>query len=302
MLQELKEAKKINDGSLNDKDLARIRNYYALAVPAILGEACCLLRGKKMSVKERLSSTYQGALSALSDDFFDEKEVAESHFAELVMNPEKAIAANAAETLLLSFIKKVLENSPDPELMRQQAVKVFKAQAQSMKQTSEDIQRSEIEEITWLKGGNSFLLYRYAFSPSPAKPEEEMWYRLGGLMQLGNDIFDIYRDSVAGIRTLMTTATKVDEVRSIYLIRWKEIVDLAGKTDYNTRNIKAFLRYISLINSRVHVCLEMLVKLEKKSKMNFNPKKYTRKELICDMGTPGNLMKAMICHFNARPC
>ena len=69
----LDEAKKINDGNLEENDLKKITGYYGLAVPAILGEAFCTLRGKKMTDKERLASTCQGAMTGLGDDFFDKQ-------------------------------------------------------------------------------------------------------------------------------------------------------------------------------------------------------------------------------------
>lgn len=44
---------KLNDGTLDDRDIQKIFNYYGLAVPAILGEAFCLLNGTKMTERER---------------------------------------------------------------------------------------------------------------------------------------------------------------------------------------------------------------------------------------------------------
>ena len=41
------EATALNDGSLDEADLKKLRGYYGLAVPAVLGEAFCALRGKR---------------------------------------------------------------------------------------------------------------------------------------------------------------------------------------------------------------------------------------------------------------
>ena len=68
----LDEALHSNDGSLNKKDFNKITKYYGLAVPAILGEAFCKLNGIEFTELERKTTTYQGALTGLFDDFFDD--------------------------------------------------------------------------------------------------------------------------------------------------------------------------------------------------------------------------------------
>jgi hypothetical protein len=47
----------VNDGSIEEEDIKKITDYYGLAVPAILGEAICILRNKEMTSNERLVST-----------------------------------------------------------------------------------------------------------------------------------------------------------------------------------------------------------------------------------------------------
>lgn len=61
----LADAKQSNDGSLDASDFKKITHYYGLAVPAILGDSICALRGFKMTKKERLALTYQGAMTGL---------------------------------------------------------------------------------------------------------------------------------------------------------------------------------------------------------------------------------------------
>src|SRR5450432_2616068 len=63
----LESARRTNDGSLDENDFRKITRYYGLAVPAILGESFCVLRGEKMTVKERMAGTCQGAMTGLFD-------------------------------------------------------------------------------------------------------------------------------------------------------------------------------------------------------------------------------------------
>ncbi|MBK8494377.1 MAG: hypothetical protein IPL50_04655 [Chitinophagaceae bacterium] len=53
-------AKKEADGSLDENDIKKITGYYGLAVPAVLGEAFCVLRGEPMTGKERLGRYLPG--------------------------------------------------------------------------------------------------------------------------------------------------------------------------------------------------------------------------------------------------
>ena len=48
----ISEAVATNDGSLDEDDFNKIRNYYGFGVPAIVGEGICSLRGQKMTETE----------------------------------------------------------------------------------------------------------------------------------------------------------------------------------------------------------------------------------------------------------
>src|SRR5688572_18107933 len=67
----LSKARDQNDGTLTESDFKKITHYYGWAVPAILGEAFCVLNAIPMTEQERWSSTCQGAMTGLFDDFFD---------------------------------------------------------------------------------------------------------------------------------------------------------------------------------------------------------------------------------------
>ena len=106
---------------------------------------------------------------------------------------------------------------------------------------------------------------------------------MGGLMQFGNDIFDIYKDCQHKIDTLITTASKVKDVR----VAFKEMMKSSFATVYSTRhtpkNIRKFLRLFSM--SLCARCFVFLDQLEKKEKQTgqFTPYGYARKDLVCDM-------------------
>ena len=85
--KDITEAKRSDDGTLDEQDFDKIKNYYGFGVPAIVGESFCTLRGKKMSEKERTACTYQGALTGLYDDFFDKTNLTDDQIKSMMNDP-----------------------------------------------------------------------------------------------------------------------------------------------------------------------------------------------------------------------
>ena len=294
---DLAAAKKINDGSLEEDDLKKIRQYYGLAVPAILGEAFCALRGKKMTQKERLTSTCQGAMTGLADDFFDKQKLSEEALVEYIERPQGIEGNTVNEKLSLQLYRNALANVPDAAAMRLRLYRVFQAQVLSKKQSRNILSIEELKDITLRKGAESLLLYRTAFG-NPLKPgEEKMLYCLGGLMQLSNDIFDIHPDLEQNIQTLVTTAKDIRALRLYYSALLKIGHQAALETNYPKKNTRQFLDIISIgIFSRCFVCLDQLQKNQSRSNNVFAPHKYKRKDLVCDMDTVANKWRSLKYH------
>ena len=153
---DIREIKKDNDNTLTEKDFKKIFTYYGSAVPAVLGEGFCLLRGKKMTDTERYKLTYMGALTGLFDDLFDEKNTEENHIKELVNNPSESVAANSHEKLFIRFYEKVLE-SGNSALVKEHLNRVYNAQVLSKGQKDPGIREEDIRYITIEKGANSSI-------------------------------------------------------------------------------------------------------------------------------------------------
>lgn len=295
ILPQLDAAKKTNDGSLDTNDFKKITDYYGLSVPAILGEAICVLRGSKMTSKERLALTYQGAMTGLFDDFFDKHDMTDEKLKMFMEKPESLTGESSAERLFLEFYKKALGYAESQELMINYLRKVYEAQIDSKKQASPGLTSKEILDITLNKGGVSVLFYRSVMSYPFHEGEEEALYKMGGLMQLGNDIFDVYKDRNNNICTPMTTAKKVNDVRTVFQSVMNSSFNSFYQTGYSTKNIKKFLRLVSMsLCSRCFVCLDQLEKKEALTEGIFAPHLYTRKDLVCDMDTASNKWKSIV--------
>ncbi len=286
------------DGSLDDNDIKKITGYYGLAVPAVLGEAFCVLRGEPMTGKERLTATCQGAMTGLGDDFFDKQRLSEQGVKDFIENPALFTGKSASEKLFLHFYKTALANAPQPAHMQQQLFKVFHAQLLSKQQDVPGLSNEVIKDITIRKGAESLLYYRTAFEHPMRKGEEKMLYCLGGLMQLSNDIFDVYKDKQNGVSTLITTASKMEDLRSYYSALLQTGTEAAYRSGYNKKRVKRFLGILSIgIFSRCFVCLDQMARNQKRTNGVFEPGAYSRKDLVCDMDTAGNKFRSLRYHM-----
>jgi len=290
---DIEKSKLNNDNTLTDKDYSKMTGYYGFAVPALLGEGFCILRGRDMSEKERYGITYLGALTGLFDDFFDDHNLSKKHILEMINKPDEELAQNSNQKLFIKFCQIALKNSEDADQVKNIAFKVYDAQVASHKQLLTETTEEEIAKITMDKGGLSLLFYRSVFEDDISENEENMILCLGGIGQLENDIFDIYKDYQHGVRTLATLTTKINELRQTYISLMEETFKLVHQTDYNPKNKRKFLRFISLIICRGFVCFDFLEKNELRTNSKFSLNQYEKKDLICDMGKLSNNIKLL---------
>jgi hypothetical protein len=294
----LNDAKVGNDSSLEESDFKKITHYYGLAVPAILGEAICALHGKEFTTKQRLAGTCQGGMTGLFDDFFDKQQLTETQLQQFIENPIMITPGTSAEKLFLQFYNTALQNCLSTTVMLKQLYKVYDAQVQSKLQAKPGLTEQQIKDITIKKGGESLLFYRTAFEFELTEAERKMLFELGGVMQLANDIFDVYKDYIAGIHTLMTTTQKVNDVRVVFMEWLQKGQALAYAVGFPPKNVHRFLEIISIgIFSRCFVCLNHLEKAEATTNNIFTPATYNRQQLICDMDKVLPILQSIKYHI-----
>ena len=298
----LKNTLATNDGSIDDQDTRKINSYYGLAVPAILGEAFCILRGTNMTNKERLASTAQGAMTGLFDDFFDKDYLSDNAVENIIHQKNNQGNKKTNQLLFDRFYKTALDNVPDKKLMVEALLDVYRAQVSSKLQLNQDIPTNELLNITMHKGGSSVLFYRTAFFPEVSGKEKTLINNLGAMMQLGNDIFDVYKDRESGINTLVTLTHNINEVRTILKTRLQEYYSAAYELGYPEKNTRLFLNILSIaIFSRCFVCLDQLENNERLTGNQFIVSAYSRKQLICDMDKKINMLRSAKKHICEMP-
>jgi hypothetical protein len=288
---------KDNDGSLDEHDFLKIMKYYGFGVPAIVGEGFCTLRGKPMTDKERIASTGQGVITGLYDDFFDKTGMATTKIREMMKHPFSVAPESSLESIFVDYLKKIHQNLHDLSVFNDAFEMVYKVQVKSQLQRNKDVDHASLYELTLDKGGYSLLFYRSVYANPLIEGEHEAIYQVGGLMQLANDLFDVYEDSRQGINTLVTKSRKIDDLRSCYLRQRMIAMAAIRRLAYPEANKRVYLRKLSLGLSRCQVCLDQLEKLEGKNGPGFHPLHYERKELVCDMEKWRNLLRSLIYYL-----
>ncbi len=285
------------DGSVDKADVDKILKYYGLGVPAVLGEAFCMLRGTPMTKNERKCATSLGAITGLFDDFFDKHALENFEIEQLMEHPDTIVPRNDNQKLFQQNLIQALSLISLKELYLRMSRNIFKVQIESHKQKLPQISASDLESITWQKGGYSVLFYRSAMNHTLVMGEKEALYELGAAMQLGNDIFDVFKDSRDKIYTIPTTTGTVSQLRETYLRQLNKAYELVRGLDYPEKNIQRFINIVHMaVACRVFVALNQYEKLQESSHGRFLPGEYTRQELICDMEKPINIMR-MLKHF-----
>ena len=281
-----------------DIDYKRITNYYALAVSAIIGEIHCTLHRKEMTTTERRAGTFMGACSVLFDDFFDNSNLTDEYITQLINKPNDIEPGNDSVKLAIQLYGKLLEGVQHPESIQEALNAVFKEQVRSKKQKNSDLAEEEIKDINFAKGGSAFLLYRKAFGEISTHSEVKFYHILGAMMQLENDIFDVYKDRQEGIKTLVTACHDIKPVRNLYLYLINELFEGAQQLPVNPKAVAKAMRVLMLVICRGLVCLDQLEDLQKSTNNRFELMTYSRSELICDMEKPTNFMKMIHYYAN----
>ena len=119
--------------------------------------------------------------------------------------------------------------------------------------------------------------------------EIEMFYDLGGLLQMVDDIFDLYDDLHGGTITPATLCGTFEELEEKYSRETRDFFDhyyslLSSKPDFIYRLLFSF--------ARAFVCLSQFRKTEKKFNVSEIQKIafIERSEMICDMGKLTNIL------------
>lgn len=250
------------------------------------------LRGQQLNQQQKQMALLFCGLTPLFDDLLDEQHFSSEEIYRLIQKQMQR--GTLIEKLCIGLFEEMEHIQTDRSWTTrwQQAMDY---QISSQKQTEQHLSTAEIKDITSGKGGYSLLLYLDAILPGQySKSEGEAIYQMGAIIQLTNDIFDIYKDRNEGIYTLATTCSDVAALRDYYLTEVTKNIAQFKALGYKRIRVRQFLLQYQLIISRGKVALDQLLALQRRDGGKFSPDNYSRKELICDMELWTNIRKSLL--------
>lgn len=249
------------------------------------------LRGYSAASHETDTGLLLGAVTPVYDDLLDEHQLTHSqlHENQQFSNDQLANLVNLYRWLDHAVKGQI---GLKTEYLRY-LDRVISAQAQSQLQLSTQVVGKEgIVRITKEKGGSATLLYRCLLSNPLKVGEEEAIFELGALLQLMNDLFDLYKDTQAGAATLVTRCQQPSELLTLYDQQLEKVFQKFASLPYPAAQRRRTIRLILTMVSQGYVCIYQFLALQEQFG-HFEAVKYSRKQLICDMDKFGNQLSSL---------
>jgi len=278
-------------GKFSEEQKKKILDYYGLFITSFLCSSYAKLHGRSLTDAERKRATLFGILTPVGDDLFDEDKLDMESIRAITYDPQDYHATTFSANVAKEIQTFLLSDVPNKEAYLQAAKNVLEIQIETARQTDPGISITELERITYTKGAVSVIIYHQCIDDAADEQMKQVLFSIGSLYQLGNDIFDLYKDTRDNIYTLVNTCTDFTELRRNFLARVRLQNQKIMKLPYAKKNKTAFCFVMNTINARSLVALDQFVRLQKKTGKKINWWQLQRKDMIVDMEKPRNFLK-----------
>ena len=257
----------------------------------IINDSFSQLENRYTSEREKENNKLYFILASLYDDLIDEKIVSIEVLNQMFLHPEKANPKCFSETVLIDTHLILLNHVQDKQTYQKVLNDIHLAQIDSLQQLNSDISLNNILSITERKGGYSLLMCRHYIQMASNQATDNCWYQLGGMIQMTNDLYDIHKDTIAGIHTFANTQNTYEKIKANYEAQVQKYITSIAQLNYKG-SVKLKLQIkLSLIPALGYVALENLKQLQGKNEALLPFKSYPRKALIIDMEKAKNIVK-----------
>ena len=278
-------------GSFQPEQKGKIEKYYGLFITSFLCSSYKRLYGKTLTQEERKRATLFGILTPVGDDLFDIDKLDIESIRTITFNPERYAATTFSSHVAKEIQSFLLSDVPHKSEYLDASKNVLDIQVETIMQTKADISKEELERITYTKGAVSVIIYHQCLDDAADKQMQEVLFLTGSLYQLGNDIFDLYKDVRDNIFTLVNTCDDFIVFKQKFIERVRLQNKKIMALPYNERNKKEFCIVMNTINARSLVAIDQFIQLQKSKARKIDWWKMQRKDMICDMEKAVNIAK-----------
>ncbi|WP_423737547.1 class 1 isoprenoid biosynthesis enzyme [Chitinophaga caseinilytica] len=280
-------------GRMPEEARRKVIVSYSIYQPMII-DAFTALRGRKATLEEKERLVQYFICSGAFDDFVDRNELSPEDLDTISFAPENFQPRRIEEKMFL-HCHLALRNFVRHRAAYDQAARgLFRAQVDSGKQSRpEPMSAEELLRITLEKGGYAVLLCHFYLDHDASEAERSCWYRIGGIIQLTNDLFDIWKDIQAGVQTLPNTMTDAHAFHAFLSAEVREMMEIIGTLPVPKSRKRAFLLNMMAICSFSDMAVARLRRIQGAAPQLPDLKTLPRKALIVDMEKPANIWHCM---------
>lgn len=277
-------------GSFDQATRRKVVVSHSIYNPMVV-DAFCALHGRASTGAERVKLINYFIVSSLADNFFDEKELTYPEIEAITKTPGQYAARNFDEAAFIqshTYLINEVKNKPAYLALFDSEIR---AQQHSLKQFDKSVSTDELQSIMTEKGGTAVLMCRHYLDVPASETEDHIWFQLGVMIQLTNDLFDIYKDIREGIETLAVRCRSAFEMEAYVE---QKIADLLRTIDQLSCSRRAKQQ---LTISLACVCAFSLVAVDQLKRLQGNKAELPhfpglpRKQLIIDMEKPANIFR-----------
>lgn len=284
----LKLIEKQLNGEFSPVTKNKIAISYGIYLPMIC-DTFAHLRNHRISKGEKVRFIYYFICSSLFDDFIDDQLLNNKQLYDLSFHSNRYHANTFEEKAYLLghlFLRKQVK---DKWAYDKVCLNLFEAQVQSQKQFQNKLKHEELKEVTFAKGGYSVLLCSFLFDYQPVKEEQRCWYQAGKLIQLTNDLYDIYKDLQEDIATLPNRMDNARLFESFFDFEINKMKEQISQLPFRNKLKKRFGLSMAGVYAFGLIAIHQLKKIQGTSENLPNFKLLPRRKLIVDMEKRSNL-------------
>lgn len=286
----LEEIEKKFNGKFNVTTKRKIAVSYGIYNPMIC-DAFTRLYGRRTNEAEKERYIHYFICSSLFDDFTDYELINEKQLEAISFQTNDYVPKSFDEMVFLHSHRKLREYVKDKHRYDQVSHALFDAQMKSKQQHHATLNPDEIQQITFAKGGNSVLLCSFYLDEKTDENTYRCWYKIGTLIQLTNDLYDIYKDLQDHISTLPNKMVNAYSFEQFFISGITEMKSLIAQLPCSAEQRKEFSLSMAGIYAFGLIALDQLKKIQGSADQLPDLNTLSRKALVIDMEKLSNLAK-----------
>jgi hypothetical protein len=275
---------------LNELESHKVFYYYPLFNFLANNQNYLVLRNRPITEVENKRLILVSVMATLYDDLTDEENWPAEDLHDLLYRKLDPAKKNKKSNLI-EALDDELQTTAKPGRHYQQALEqAIAGQIGSAAQLNPQIGYEAVLELSHQKCGNSSRIWAALLDEDWTATEDAIIYKTGFINQILNDVFDVRKDSLDGVYSILRTAPSVDTVRQLLKDSFWEVHELVRSLPIEPKVQTRFLNRISCFFSFGMVGLHHLQPLEQQygAPRHWDANSIARPQLVTDMAKMKN--------------